>query len=353
MKRITLRDIAAIANVSHFTVSLALRNHPKIPKETRERIQQIAKHMGYRPDPALSALLVYRRNAKPSAYQGTIAWINNHHDPEWLLQRAVYREYFIGARERAEEIGYKLEEFRLSELGMSFERLSKILKARSIQGLLFAPQERQKTHISRHIFDWDYFSSVAFGFTLKAPQLHLITNAQFSSTRLAVRKLRSLGYRRIGCVTNQKFEQRTDSNFLAGFIIEQRRFPESDQIPIISAPVKGDFDGEFRKWRDLYVPDAILDFTGYLLTLPAFAPSERKGCALALGSVAEDGSVGGVGEFAGIYQNDRIIGRAAIDTVVSMININERGIPSVPRRILINGRWMDGPSAPRITRQTE
>ncbi len=35
----TLREIARRAGVSHTTVSLALRNHPSIPEETRERMR--------------------------------------------------------------------------------------------------------------------------------------------------------------------------------------------------------------------------------------------------------------------------------------------------------------------------
>ena len=39
--RVTLREVAAAAGVSDATVSLALRDHPRIPAETRERIRQL------------------------------------------------------------------------------------------------------------------------------------------------------------------------------------------------------------------------------------------------------------------------------------------------------------------------
>lgn len=42
------------------TVSLALRNHPRLPEKTRHRIQKLAKEMSYRPDPVLQALVAYR-----------------------------------------------------------------------------------------------------------------------------------------------------------------------------------------------------------------------------------------------------------------------------------------------------
>ena len=46
-------------------MSLALRNHPRLPLETRERIRSLAEKMGYRPDPFLRALVAYRGKMMP------------------------------------------------------------------------------------------------------------------------------------------------------------------------------------------------------------------------------------------------------------------------------------------------
>ena len=51
------------------TVSLALRNHPRLPQDTRERIQKMAERLGYRPDPFLQALVAYRGKTILSAEQ--------------------------------------------------------------------------------------------------------------------------------------------------------------------------------------------------------------------------------------------------------------------------------------------
>jgi transcriptional regulator with XRE-family HTH domain len=52
----SLRRIAAEAGVSPSTVSLALRQSPKIPAGTRARILKIAKRLGYRPEACVLAL---------------------------------------------------------------------------------------------------------------------------------------------------------------------------------------------------------------------------------------------------------------------------------------------------------
>ena len=52
-------------------------------------------------------------------------------------------------------------------------------------------------------------------------------------------------------------------------------------------------------------------------------------------------------ELAGIDQNDLVIGRTAVDFVVGMIHRNERGVPAIPFRILVQGTWVDGKSVIR------
>ena len=48
------------------------------------------------------------------------------------------------------------------------------------------------------------------------------------------------------------------------------------------------------------------------------------------------------GKIAGIYQNSPTIGRVAVDFLVGMVQRNERGIPSLPHTILVDGTWVDG-----------
>ena len=48
-KRLTMREIAKIARVSHMTVSRALNNDPRIREETKKRILDLAGKLNYRP----------------------------------------------------------------------------------------------------------------------------------------------------------------------------------------------------------------------------------------------------------------------------------------------------------------
>jgi len=50
---------------------------------------------------------------------------------------------------------------------------------------------------------------------------------------------------------------------------------------------------------------------------------------------------------AGVDQRPQEIGRIAVEMLVKQININERGEPLAPCRILIESTWQNGKSMPR------
>jgi len=338
LQRISQRDIAKSANVHFTTVSLALRNSPSLPEATRLRIQKLAQEMGYRPDPMLSALQAYRKTVKASGFKGAIAWINSYKNPADLYLGRFTRLYLAAARKRCEELGYGLEEFNLAEV--STARLSKIFHARNIQGILLPPQPHNRSHIN---FDWENFSAVAFGYSLSRPRLHIVANAQYSSARMGVRVLRKYGYRRVGFVTTMNSDERTDQNFSSGYLTEQRRASSADEIPVLY--LKDYHDAsiqqvEFFRWYKKHRPAVILSLYDRVSLFMKDLGISFNECGLAL-LILDPSSEG---EFAGVDQNDALIGTSAVDFLVGMIHRNERGVPKTPLRVLVEGKWIDGKS---------
>lgn len=340
--RISQKDIAQRAGVHVTTVSLALRDSPRLPKETRERLQQLAREMDYEPDPMLSALTAYRKRVQMPHYQGTLAWLDNtKHRSATPASRSSFG-YWEGALERCKELGYKLEEFLTSDTPLS--RLSGVLKARNISTILLPPQPRHLSHIN---FDWANFSAVSFGFSLARPRLHLVTNAQYHAARLATRTARSYGYRRIGFTTLHSVELRTDLNCSSGYLAEQR-LGGREAIPIFEfddqqGTTRRHFARDFKKWFRAFKPDAIISLdrdVNAMLTTMGVGPGA---CGFAFLDLHRNES----GDIAGVHQNGRMIGRTAVDFLVDMSHRNERGIPQTPLRVLVEGLWRDGPSLPR------
>ncbi len=58
--RVSIKDIAKAAGVSHSTVSRALSDSPLIKAETKARIQRLAQEMGYSPDAIARSLVTQR-----------------------------------------------------------------------------------------------------------------------------------------------------------------------------------------------------------------------------------------------------------------------------------------------------
>lgn len=344
-RRVSQQEIALKAGVHVTTVSLALRDSPRLPAATRERIRKLAEELGYQPDPVLSALVAYRRNAATARHQGTLAWINNHTPPSKLYEVAEFREYLEGAQLRCAELGYKLEEFHTATTSPA--QLSRMLHARNIQGLLFPPQPVGFQNLE---LDWENFSSVAFGFRLKRPAFHRACNAQYRSAKIATETMRAKGYRRIGFATVDGNELSADGNFSSGHLAAQRRFPEKDRVPPIifdeaafppgvdPAPA---FQREFAAWFKAHRPDAVLSHDPSVPTFFEKLGIDFHACGLAILTATRTPS-----RYAGIYQNDITIGRAAVDFLVGMIHRNERGVPETPIELLVEGIWVDGPSCP-------
>jgi DNA-binding LacI/PurR family transcriptional regulator len=62
-RQTSIKDIARLADVSHATVSRALRDSPLVNRETGEKIRRIAKECGYTPSAAARSLVTRRTNS--------------------------------------------------------------------------------------------------------------------------------------------------------------------------------------------------------------------------------------------------------------------------------------------------
>ena len=179
-----MADVARDAGVHVTTVSLALRNHPKIPIEKRTQIRKLATDMGYRPDPLLQALIAYRSRTFLRRNPPTLAYVTNWNSRFGWKNVTAHPQFFLGAKARASQLGYNLEHFWLGEQSLHPKRLSQILRARSINGLIVASQLPVLNPTSG--FEWEFFSGVKIDHVPRQLALHNVTNDQLGIIRLAV-----------------------------------------------------------------------------------------------------------------------------------------------------------------------
>lgn len=337
LKRVTQKDVAEVAGVHRTTVCLALRNHPGIPAETREKIRAIADRLGYAPDPMLTALANYRTRLRPQAFQGGLAWLVNSAGGYVWDRFPHYRDYYQGAVSRARHHGYNLETIDLNARGMSSRRMGAILRARNIQGVLLCPQP-QASMVMR--FPWENLSAVTFGYTLAEPRLHTVTASHHRNTVRCMRELRRRGYNRIGYAFSELHDLRTDQNFLAAYLAEEMGYSgRAPRVPVFTDTYRRSSE-KVVAWIKRHRPDAII--TGEYEALDRLRVFEdRIPDKLGIVCPTLPGKSRGL---SGVFEDSIHMGEVAVDALVSAIQRGEKGVPEQPRYILVEGLWNEGES---------
>lgn len=341
-----MAQIAAVARVHTTTVSLALRNHPSLPASTRERIQALAQEMGYAPDPALRALVAHRRDVSGLGAGHTLAYLTNW-PTRWGWKTALsHLQFYTGAEACAKRLGFNLEHFWQGEEHLKDQRLSEILQARGIQGLIIASQQHE---LDLPIaFDWSRFSAIKIDYFPHEPRIDIVTNDQRNIVRTAFLQLRRRGYKRIALVLRRVWDDCSDHAWSSGFLGEQQFVPAHERIPIhfIEASDSDDappqLPSELRDLLQKHRPDALLAYG------PTVLPALRQ---LGL-SVPRDIAFADIclyqanPEIAGMLQHCHKVGERAVELLAGKIDLNARGIPDIHSITQVDGSWCDGASLP-------
>lgn len=355
-RRVTLADVARKAGVHVTTVSLALRNHPRLPEATRQRLQALAQKMGYAPDPLLRALIAYRGRVMPRRNPPTLAYLTNWSTRWGWKNTTAHPDFFLGAEAKAKEIGYHLEHFWTHEPGLTHGRLSAILHARGIEGVILASHGREMG--DELLFDWDHFSAVKIDYFPHQPALHNVTNHQCDIVRLAMRKVIALGYRRIGFVMHRGWDHAVDRHWTAGYLCEQEQLPKALRIPPLLFPEPTPIEGwlrensdpvvdpeVFRRWFELHRPEVLISKASFVRSALAELKLQSPRDVAYVDVFLEDAAAGTV---AGVRQNHPTVGALAVEILAGQLQHNKRGVPRIPTTTFVEGTWFDGVSCPRI-----
>jgi len=165
-----IRDLARATGLSVATISRALRDDPKVSKHTRAHVLSKAKELGYEVNPCVGQMMSSLRRSSVSSYRGNMALIWKNAYPE-LVTDVRFIQGLTAVRTRAEELGYRIDEFDLAVNKPA--ALERILFSRGIRGILiFIPsylgaKERLRMKL-------DSLACVAMGWGLWHPQLDAV-----------------------------------------------------------------------------------------------------------------------------------------------------------------------------------
>lgn len=184
--RVTLEQVAKHAGVSRATASLVVRGSPNISKETREKVLQAMKELGY----------VYDRVAANlrSQRSSTVGLIITE------LDNPFFSELLVGVHEALDQEGYTVI------LGTTFDRpekqdalLSTMLEHR-VGGVIMSPVPGCSTEMLERLRQWDIPVVLFAREELPPGVFDYIGIDNIAGGRMAVEHLLERGHRRIAFI---------------------------------------------------------------------------------------------------------------------------------------------------------
>lgn len=334
-KSVTIRQIALRARCSHTTVSMALRNHPRVAAETRALVQKLAEEMGYCKDPVVSTLMGRLRTSRKRRQLETLGVINCWDTREGDRATILGQEQHTGIVERAASLGYNLDFLWARERGMTAKRLTRILQARGIRGVIMLSMPHARGHIP---LDWGRLAAATIGYTLFKPELHRTAYSFYYAMVLMLRTLHQRGYQRIGFTNLINQEDMALNERLSAFLGYHFRKGGPPPITPLLLP----------EWD----PQRVVDWVKTERPQVVVSSNSNPCRILMENGFNVPGEIGFASLDAipahfpctGIRQPRNELGAKAVDLLAQQLENHEFGIPAVPKVVTLKGFWEEGPT---------
>lgn len=213
-KKVTIHDIAEALGLSPSTVSRALTNKGRVSKQTRERVLEMARQLGYRPSMAGRSLVTQRTT--------NLGFLVSKH--QLLSDGSFYGEVMEGAEAIASKHGYRLFFSR-----DAVENAPQLIAEGRVDGMILAGCEIP----SQLIVDMrQKLPVVVVDNHLEGVDSVVIDNV--GGARKAVTHLVQLGHRKIGFIAetlknlsfSERFEGYKQALEVHGIILDKRLVAE-------------------------------------------------------------------------------------------------------------------------------
>ncbi|MFO1446958.1 MAG: LacI family DNA-binding transcriptional regulator [Opitutaceae bacterium] len=327
--RVGLRQIAEVAGVCLMTVSLSLRDSPKISRPTRERIQSLARELGYHPDPEISRLMNLLRVSRTTKGRIGVAVID-FFPTSPFPEHAYHRLIRQGISQRSEELGFTATPFSAVHYDFNLRHLLNVIRTRGIEGVILIPCVGNPLSLDAAA-SWNGLSVVATTNSILAPRFHSVVPHQFANMMRLIEEMQAAGLRKVGAVFEDFFDDRTAHNFTAALNWHHhgRRI-----LMIPEAVDEARRARTLATWLTKHKPDVVFAQS----TETVVRALRRVGR-----SPVDDVRVIGLGvphEPIYSYLDERpdLVGAGAVDLIAGMIYYHETGIPTHPRTTMIDGQ---------------
>lgn len=335
------RDIAKIAGVSKTTVSLCLRNHPKISADTRKRVQQIAKQLGYRVDPHVAKYMSHiQKKREDKSLMSLAALIPNYKSSQDAQKNTAITGFIENIQNRAITHGYQVDIIYLLEPGLTRTKLLRILRTRAIEGVIIGPSG---TTLPELKVDLSSFPVAMCTLPYQKPVYHRVESDYFHDTLTALEKIYELGYRAPALTLLGGFADNAHHSVEAAYYYFCKIHPQTRFIPPYQSQ---NFDNKkSHNWLTTEQPDVVIsNFAGtasWLIEIGYNIPEDIGFCLTHILPVQENktNTYYPHNKMSGVMIPTQEIDGSVVDMVVDQIRRNERGIPQIPKAMNIQGQW--------------
>ncbi len=334
MEKPSIRLIAEKTGLSKATVANALNGTPTVARSTAERVLEMARAIGYQRNPMVGALMSAVRRSDGTSLQGVLAAVEIN-EPDRPEHGPFHRLLLEGCEECAQELGFGLEFFRLQPNGVSPERLSRILRARGIHGLVILPAWKLPD-FSR--FDWNWLTGVYADYLAGAPSLNFVSCDHYRTVLEALSALHRMGYRKPAMIFEKGREERIQMRTSAALRVFNASFRGPDPIePLFLEKIARD---EVMCWLAKENPDVVLthghDVFDWMRESGMRIPEEIGYVSLNCAKTGE--------RCAGLDLRPRDIGRCAVEMLVAQVQRAAWGRRWIPTSTSIVGSLVPGPT---------
>jgi LacI family transcriptional regulator len=328
-----MSDVALAAHVHKSTVSLALRNQPKLNTATRERIRKIAEELGYRPDPMLNLFNLHRRALVPPRPAGAIAFVSDLPNAAAFARSKRHEGIYAAAREEAKRLNFTVELFLVGPGQLSPARLSQVLLARGITGILLGALSPATRSLN---IDWTRFCVFGIESMQMEPGVDNVSTDYCQAARLSLLHLWQRGARNVGFIVANDLGTEIEGQLRAGYLVESYA---KDPVRLSSFWRLDDQEEGFVErliqWIDAGELDGIVGCGVQVAGLAAkLHPDLVSRLAwVSIGTSNVPSTCPGVPALLGE------LGRRAVELLAMRLQINLRGLPANPATTFFPVEW--------------
>jgi LacI family transcriptional regulator len=185
--RVTLRDVATLAGVSHQTVSRVINNSERVNPKTRERVEAAIHELGYRPNRLAQSLVTQ----KTRTVGLVVADITN----------PFFFEVARGVQDAALKKGYNVFVCNTDDNPQGEKDILELLASQEVDGIIMSTSSSSDEELSA--FANNYKPFVLINREIEHPKASIVNVDIYKGAQLAIEHLLSRGHTCIGMLSHE------------------------------------------------------------------------------------------------------------------------------------------------------